>query len=152
MPATVSPELFTMRSLKRVACVTAALGLLSVLPGLQTEICAQNQILVWAPQPLQPNPWISPNKPVTRLSELRARHSSEQNWTETVVSDNLGARRRGDFIRTIAPGGSFRTDKSASRSKGRSRLSRQRDSLFRFHTATSIAWRRWETNHHCGSK
>src|ERR1700686_3130494 len=44
---------FQMRSLKRVAWVTAALGVISALPGPQTEIRAQNQILVWAPQPLQ---------------------------------------------------------------------------------------------------
>jgi mannose-6-phosphate isomerase-like protein (cupin superfamily) len=99
--ATDSAELFKMRSLKRVAGVTAALGLVSILPLLQTEIHAQNQLLVWAPQPLQPNPWISPNKPITKLAELRAKHAGEQNWTEIVVNDNLF---RGEYI-SMAPGG-----------------------------------------------
>jgi quercetin dioxygenase-like cupin family protein len=90
-----------MRSLKQVAWLTAALILISVLPGLQSEIRAQGRLLVWAPQPLQPNPWIPPNKPITKLAELRAKHAGEQNWTETIVSDNLF---RGEYI-SMAPGG-----------------------------------------------
>ena len=89
-----------MRSLKQVASLTAGLGLISMLPGLQTEIQGQNQLLVWAPQPVQPNPWIPPNKPITRLAELRAKHAGEQNWTETIVNDNLF---RGEYI-SMAPG------------------------------------------------
>jgi len=89
-----------MRSLKRVAWVPAALGLISMLPRLQIEMRAQNQIPVWAPQPLQANPYIPPNKPITRLTELRAKHAGEQNWTETIVDDNLF---RGQYI-SMAPG------------------------------------------------
>jgi hypothetical protein len=78
-----------MRSLKRVAWLTAGVILLSVLPGLETKLRGQNQILVWAPQPLQPGPWSPPNKAITRLAELGAKHEGEQNWTETIVDDNL---------------------------------------------------------------
>ena len=102
-----------MRSLKRVAWVTAALGLISMLPGLQTGMRAQNQILVWTPQPLQANPYIPPNKPVTRLTELRAKHASEQNWTETIVDDNLF---RGQYI-SMAPGA--KTPKALSSGQSR---------------------------------
>ena len=89
-----------MRSLIRVTFVTAGLGLISVLPGPQTDLRGQNQILVWAPQPVQPNPWVPPNQPISRLAELRAKHAGEQNWTETLVSDNLF---RGEYI-SMAPG------------------------------------------------
>lgn len=90
-----------MRSPKRVAWLTAGLILISVLPGLQTKTRGQNQILVWAPQPLQPSPWSQPNKAITKLAELRAKHAGEQNWTETVVNDNLF---HGEYI-SMAPGG-----------------------------------------------
>ena len=89
-----------MRSLNRGTWLTTGLILISVLPGLQTKISGQNQIQVWAPQPLQPGPWNPPNKPITRLSELRAKHQGEQSWTETIVSDNLF---RGEYI-SMAPG------------------------------------------------
>ena len=98
-----------MRSLKRVAWLTAGLILILLLPGSRTEIRAQHQILVWAPQPLQPNPWVAPNKPITRLAELRA-----QNWTETVVNDNLF---RGEYI-CMAPRG----QNAEAISSGQSRL------------------------------
>lgn len=89
-----------MRLLKRAAFLAAAPVLISVLPGPQNEMRGQNQIMVWAPQPVQPNPWIPPNKPITRLTDLRAKHAGEQNWTETVVSDNLFC---GEYI-SMAPG------------------------------------------------
>jgi mannose-6-phosphate isomerase-like protein (cupin superfamily) len=89
-----------MPSLKRVAWFATGWVLISVLPSLETQIHGQNQILVWAPQPLKANPWIAPNKPITKLAELRAKHASEQNWTETVVDDNLF---RGQYI-SMAPG------------------------------------------------
>ena len=78
-----------MGSLKNIALVTAQLGILSALSGQQTEVRAPGQMVVWAPMPVQPNPWIPPNKPVTRLSELQAKHTGQKNWTEVVVSDNL---------------------------------------------------------------
>src|SRR6202035_1303782 len=48
---------FKLRSRIRVAWLTAALGLISALPGLQTELRAQNRLLVWSPQPVQPKAW-----------------------------------------------------------------------------------------------
>jgi mannose-6-phosphate isomerase-like protein (cupin superfamily) len=42
----------------------------------------------WAPKPIQPTPWVPPNKPLTRLSDLRAKHKLEENWREVVVDDD----------------------------------------------------------------
>jgi mannose-6-phosphate isomerase-like protein (cupin superfamily) len=89
-----------MRSLKQIAFAIGGLGLFAALPGQQAQVRGQGQTVVWAPMPVQPNEWVAPNKPVTRLSELRAKHAKEQNWTETVVSDNLF---HGDYI-SMAPG------------------------------------------------
>ena len=85
---------------KRMAFITAGLGLFLALPGQQGELRGQNQILVWAPMPVPPLEYVAPNKPLTRLSDLRSKHAGEQNWTETVVSDNLF---HGDYI-SMAPG------------------------------------------------
>jgi mannose-6-phosphate isomerase-like protein (cupin superfamily) len=89
-----------MRTLKRVASVVTGLALVWLLSSLQSELRGQNRFTVWAPQPIQPNPWIPPNKPITRLADLRAKHAGEQNWTETIVDDNLF---RGQYI-SMAPG------------------------------------------------
>ena len=70
--------------------------ILALFPALR----AQNQMMVWAPVPVQPNEWIAPNKPIIRLTELLSKHAREQNWTETVVSDNLF---HADYI-SMAPG------------------------------------------------
>lgn len=82
-----------MRLLKTVMLVTAGSTLFPALSG-------QSQMLVWAPLPVEPNEWIAPNKPLSSLSELRAKHVGQQNWTETVVSDNLF---HADYI-SMAPG------------------------------------------------
>jgi quercetin dioxygenase-like cupin family protein len=50
--------------------------------------------------PAQPNEWIAPNKPLTRLAELRARHAGRGNWAEVVVDDPLF---HGEYI-SMAPG------------------------------------------------
>lgn len=89
-----------MRLLKRIAFIIVGLGLFSTLPGQRPEVRGQGQLLVWAPMPVEPNEWVAPNKPITKLSELRAKHAGEKNWTETVVSDNLF---HGDYI-SMAPG------------------------------------------------
>ncbi|MSV34990.1 MAG: cupin domain-containing protein [Bryobacterales bacterium] len=83
-----------MRLLNAVTLLVAGAALLPVLSG-------QNRMTVWAPVPVQPNPWIAPNQPMIKLSDLRAKHASEPSWTETVVSDNLF---HADYI-SMAPGG-----------------------------------------------
>ena len=83
-----------MRLFERIGFVATCLAL------SPAAIAQQGQTLVWAPMPVQPSKWIAPNKPVTRLAELRAKHKNESNWTETVVSDALF---RGEYI-SMAPG------------------------------------------------
>src|SRR5207247_10730555 len=58
------------------------------------------QIEVWAPLPTKANPFIPPNKPLTKIAALLAKHKGEQTWTETVVSDSLF---HGAYI-SMAPG------------------------------------------------
>jgi len=82
-----------MQMLKTIVLVIAGSTLFPALRG-------QNQMPVWAPLPVESNEWIAPNKPLTKVSELRSKHAGEQNWTETVVSDNLF---HADYI-SMAPG------------------------------------------------
>jgi mannose-6-phosphate isomerase-like protein (cupin superfamily) len=82
-----------MRLLKIITLVIASSTLFPALRG-------QSRMTVWAPLPVEPNEWIAPNKPIYKLSELRSKHAGEQNWTETVVSDNLF---HADYI-SMAPG------------------------------------------------
>src|SRR5262249_22651017 len=46
-----------------------------------------NEEVSWAPKPMQPIPWIPPNKPLTKLIDLSAKHKGEENWREVVVDD-----------------------------------------------------------------
>src|SRR5689334_18995685 len=57
-------------------------------------------ILAWSPKPAPPNPWVVPNKPHWRLSELLARHRSQGSWSQSVVSDRDFSAR---YI-SMAPG------------------------------------------------
>jgi mannose-6-phosphate isomerase-like protein (cupin superfamily) len=42
----------------------------------------------WAPKPTQPSRWIPPNKPHTKLADLKTKHQGEENWREVVVDDD----------------------------------------------------------------
>lgn len=53
----------------------------------------------WAPKP-NPTNYIPPNKPHTKLSELKAKHEGQKNWREVIVSDDL---LHGEYI-SSAPG------------------------------------------------
>ena len=89
-----------MRLLIRIIFVIVVLGVSFLLEGQEADARGPGQTLVWAPLPVQPNEWMAPNKPLTKLSDLRAKHSGESNWTETVVNDLLF---HGDYI-SMAPG------------------------------------------------
>lgn len=99
-----------MRILKRVVFVAAGLGLFVTLPGQQTvngqgrgqgRAAGPARMEVWAPMPEKPNPFVAPNKALTKISDLLAKHRGEPNWTEVVVNDNLF---HGEYI-SMAPGG-----------------------------------------------
>ena len=42
----------------------------------------------WAPKPVEPTKWVPPNKPHTKLSEVRAKHKGKDDWREVAVSDD----------------------------------------------------------------
>ena len=94
-----------MRTALKIAfCIAAVAGCLSVLiaqqpvaPAAQQPAAAggrgaggarQAPTLAWAPKPLKPNTWTAPNKPHTKLADLLAKHKGENDWTETIVSDD----------------------------------------------------------------
>src|SRR5437016_14449052 len=89
-----------MRLPIRIAFVSLVSGLFFPVASQEADVRGPGQMLVWAPLPVQPNEWMAPNKPLTKLSELRAKHSGESNWTETVVNDLLF---HADYI-SMAPG------------------------------------------------
>ena len=87
-----------MRSSQRFAFVILGFGLVLMRPAVeQSEVHAQQrggegggrQIEVWAPLPTKANPFVPPNKPLTKIAALVAKHKGERTWTETVVSDSL---------------------------------------------------------------
>jgi mannose-6-phosphate isomerase-like protein (cupin superfamily) len=68
----------------------AALGIVAVsAPRSGVHAQPQREMLAWAPMPTQPSKWVAPNRPHWKLSELLEKHKGQQNWTETVVSDNM---------------------------------------------------------------
>lgn len=46
----------------------------------------QTALTAWAPKPAAPAPYIAPNRPIWRLSDLLAKHSGQEDWTETLVN------------------------------------------------------------------
>jgi mannose-6-phosphate isomerase-like protein (cupin superfamily) len=75
-----------MRSLAPLAFVTGVA--LLALPA--QEVQAQRQrIEAWAALPESLPPFVPPNKPVTRISDLLEKHRGQQSWTEVVFSDHI---------------------------------------------------------------
>lgn len=62
-------------------------------------------LLAWAPQPHKPAPFLPPNKPLKRLSDILARHKGKSDWAETevVTRDYIG-----QYI-SMAPGKKTKT-------------------------------------------
>jgi len=61
-----------MRLLKQIAFVVAGLGLFVALPSRQAELHGQGQMEVWVPMPVKANPFVPPNKALTRVADLLA--------------------------------------------------------------------------------
>lgn len=61
--------------------------------------------LAYSAKPMVPTPWVAPNKPRWRLSEILAKHKGEARWDEPVVRDN---DFMGDYIQE-APGDKAQT-------------------------------------------
>jgi mannose-6-phosphate isomerase-like protein (cupin superfamily) len=85
----------------RVAFGVAAI-VLCVGAGIGTvELRGQGgRIEAWAPMPEKPNAFVPPHKPLTKLSDVLAKHKGHRDWTEVIVNDNLF---HGSYI-SMAPG------------------------------------------------
>lgn len=98
-----------MRPTQPMTFVILGFGLFLMLPAVQpADLHARQrggegggrQIEVWAPLPTKANPFIPPNKPLTKTAALLAKHKGQPTWAETVVSDSLF---HGAYI-SMAPG------------------------------------------------
>lgn len=89
-----------MNWLRRTAFVVAGFGLFFVLSDRQGEMRGQQRLELWAPMPEKPNAFVPPHKPLTKLSDILAKHKGHQSWTEVVVDDTLF---HGSYI-AMAPG------------------------------------------------
>ena len=85
---------------RQLGLIAVALGLVETLPGQDAEGRGKERLLVWAPVPVESAAWVAPNKPLTKLADLLAKHAGQGNWSETIVNDNLF---RGEYI-SMAPG------------------------------------------------
>jgi mannose-6-phosphate isomerase-like protein (cupin superfamily) len=64
----------------------ATLALLSILVALPAF--AQQGQLVWAPKPTSIPHYVPPEKPLTKLSDILAKHRGAKDWREVVVDDD----------------------------------------------------------------
>jgi mannose-6-phosphate isomerase-like protein (cupin superfamily) len=63
------------------------------------------QVVAWSAQPSEATPWVAPNKPHWKLSDILAKHAGQRSWSEDIVSDR-------DFIAryiAMAPGEKTKT-------------------------------------------
>jgi mannose-6-phosphate isomerase-like protein (cupin superfamily) len=60
----------------------ASAGML-LLTGAQVANTAP--LTAWAPQPVKPAPYIAPNKPLKKFTDIMARHKGKSDWAETEV-------------------------------------------------------------------
>jgi len=62
------------------------IGLAAILLACSVVPIAKSAPLTaWAPQPVKPAPYISPNKPLKKFVDILARHRGQSDWTETEV-------------------------------------------------------------------
>ncbi len=86
----------------RVALGIAGVRAVRGRPDIGTvELQGQGgRIDAWAPMPEKPSPFVPPHKPLTKLSDILAKHKGQQDWSEVIVNDNLF---HGSYI-SMAPG------------------------------------------------
>jgi mannose-6-phosphate isomerase-like protein (cupin superfamily) len=61
--------------------LVAAIALISLAPAAEQPS--------WAPKPVSVPQYVAPHKPHTKLADLRAKHKSQSDWREEIVSDDL---------------------------------------------------------------
>jgi mannose-6-phosphate isomerase-like protein (cupin superfamily) len=97
-----------MTSLFRISASTAAVSMMIALAPLHpasAQGARPEPIVAWSAQPSKPTPWVAPNKPHWKLSEILAKHAGQRSWSEAIVSDrDFNAR----YI-AMAPGEKTRT-------------------------------------------
>jgi len=97
-----------MTSLFRFSASAAAVSMMIAVVPLQPA-CAQGAkpepILAWSAQPSEPTPWVAPNKPHWKLSDILAKHAGQRSWSEDIVRDRDFAAR---YI-AMAPGEKTKT-------------------------------------------
>jgi len=90
--------------MRRALILSSLLGLSQCAETALAQEAAP-PILAWAPKPATLAPFVAPNRPVWRLSDILAAHQGQKHWTQTVV----GTR---DFICqwiSMAPGETTKT-------------------------------------------
>ena len=146
----------------RLIAVAAGACLVLATTGGQVAVKGQEQQLeVWTPLPVKPNPFVAPHKAWTKLSDVIAKHKGQANWTELIVDDNLF---HGEDI-SMAPGAKtprrFHQDNRAFwivqdgqirfTIEGQEPFVRQ-GFLVQVPNASSTAWRLSATGRRCASK
>ncbi len=63
--------------------IVSVAAVLFTLPGAQTASTAP--LTAWAPQPVNPAPFMPPNKPLKKFVDILARHRGKTDWSETEV-------------------------------------------------------------------
>src|SRR5262249_39679605 len=61
---------------------------------------ASKPMRAWAPKPAAPAPYVAPNRPIWRLSDLQKQHAGQKNWTQAIVKTRDFV---GEYI-SMAPG------------------------------------------------
>jgi mannose-6-phosphate isomerase-like protein (cupin superfamily) len=49
------------------------------------DAAASKPLRAWAPKPAAPAPYVAPNRPIWRLSEIQKQHAGEKSWTQAIV-------------------------------------------------------------------
>jgi mannose-6-phosphate isomerase-like protein (cupin superfamily) len=91
-------------SKKAVACI-CAVAVLAAPALAQTAQPGRKVYLSWAPKPSAPQPYKAPNRPITRIADVLARHAGQKSWSEDVVETE---RYSAKWIQ-MAPGEKTRT-------------------------------------------
>ena len=79
-----------MQSIKKEPALPACWGLCPFsLPRPRRTRCITPRPkppVAWAPQPLKLSPYVAPNRPVWRLSEILAKHARQKDWSQPVFN------------------------------------------------------------------
>jgi mannose-6-phosphate isomerase-like protein (cupin superfamily) len=97
-----------LRAAATAVCVSTGVSMIVALAPVQpvqAQAARPQPIIAWSAQPSEPTPWVAPNKPHWKLSEILAKHADQRSWSEDIVSDRDFTAR---YI-AMAPGEKTRT-------------------------------------------